>query len=68
MRSMCVGKTFFKGHIIPSVLAILFDIFCMWGFQLRCSSIENPKKLNSLTISILSKLIFISCTICSMFL
>ena len=60
-------KKFFKRHIIPNVLAILFDVFCMWGFQLRCSSIFNPKKLNSLTFSILSELIFISDTKCSMF-
>ena len=66
MRSMCVGKKFFKRYIIPSVLAILFDIFCVCGFQLRCSSIVNPKKLNSLTYSILSELIIISGTICSM--
>ena len=68
MRNMCVGKKFYKRHILLSVLIIVFDIFCMWGFQLRCSSIVNHKKSNSMTFSILSELIFISGTKCSMFL
>ena len=55
---MSVGKKFFKRHIIPSVLAILFDIFCMCGFQLTSSSIVSPRKLNSLAHSAGSQFIF----------
>ena len=58
IRRKCVGKKFFKRHMIPNVLAILFEIFWMWGFQLRCSSIVSPRKLNSMTLSIGSKFIF----------
>ena len=57
-RRMCVGRKFFRRHIIPRVRAILFEIFCMCGFQLRCSSIVSPRKLNSLTLSIVSEFIF----------
>ena len=58
----------FKRHIIPSVLAILLDIFVCEGSNWDFSSIVNPKKLNSLTFSFFSVLIFMSGTIGSMFL
>ena len=58
MRRMLVGRKFFRRHIIPSVVAILFHIICMCGLQLRCSSIVSPRKLNSVTLSIGSQFIF----------
>ena len=49
MRRTCVGRKFFRRHIIPRVRAILFEIFSTCGFQLRCSSIVSHRKLNSLS-------------------
>ena len=43
---------------MPSVLDILLEIFCIWGDQLSCSSMVRPRKLNSVTRSIGSELIF----------
>ena len=57
-QRMCIGRKFFRRHIIPRVRAILFEIFCMCGFQLRCSTIVSPRKLNSLTFFIFSEFIF----------
>ena len=69
MRRICAGKVFFfNRHLIPSVLAILLDIFCIWGWQLRFSSIVNPRKFNWRTFLSFSKLIFLWGTIFSMFL
>ena len=58
MRRTCVGRKFFRRPIIPRVREILFEIFSTCGFQLRCSSIVSPRKLNSLTFSIVSEFIF----------
>ena len=58
IRRMSVGKKFFKRHMVPCVVAILLDILCMCGFQLRFSSIVSPKKLNSVTLSTGSQFIF----------
>ena len=52
--SIPVGvKKRFNLHIIPSDLDILFDIFCTCSFHAKCWSIVKPKKLNSVTRSII---------------
>ena len=56
------GKKRFSLHIIPSDLDILFDIFCTCPFHVKCWSIVNPKKLKSVTRSIICSFKF-SCGI-----
>ena len=50
MRWTCVGRKFFTRHMLPRVRAI-FEIVSIRGFQLGCSSIVSPRKLNSLNFS-----------------
>ena len=52
------GKKHFNLYIIPSDLDILFDIFCTCSFHVKCWSIVKPKKLNSVTRSIISSFNF----------
>ena len=47
------GKNRFNLHTIPSDLDILFDIFCTCSFHVKCWSIVKPKKLKSVTLSII---------------
>ena len=56
------GKNRFNLHIIPSDLDIVFDIFCTCPFHVKCWSIVNPKKSNSVTRSIICSFKF-SCGI-----
>ena len=55
-------KISFNLHIIPTDLDILIDIFCIRPFHVKCWSIVKPKKLKSVTRSIICSFKF-SCGI-----
>ena len=61
------GKNRFSWHIIPSDLDILFDVFCTCPFHVKCWSIVKPKKLKSVTRSIICSFKFSCGTRFSMF-